>query len=631
MTITRICLFLLALTLCGCANDGAFLHAKSSLLQGDNTALRDLEKIVQDNPANVEYKNFYYKQRDSIVNRLLQKAETEKINGHWFEANSAYEEVLEIDQKNSRARQGVASVELAKSNEAKLQEASDLLVNNQNESAEVKVKQVLIDEPNNTRAKILAAAIERRKTDRDVVYSKVISKFKKPISLELKDANIKTVFELLSKATGVNFILDKELKADTKVSVYVKHTTVDNALKNIFSSNQLSRKVLNENTVLVYPNSKKSEYEEIIAKTFYLKSVEPKKAEELIRTVVKTKDIFIDDKLNILVMRDTYEAIRNAEKLINAYDLGDPEVLLEVEILEISSTLASELGLRWPSQVTAGVKGSAGSGQLSFDELKHFNSGLATLTITDPVLIFNLRKSDGGSNLLANPHIRVKNHKKAKVHIGDRVPVITNTSTATGFVSESVAYLDVGLKLDVEPSIMMDDEVSIDIGLEVSNIVNEVVTKSGSVSYRLGTRNAETTLRLKNGETQVLAGLINNEERTSADKVPGLSSLPIIGRLFSNKSQSNNKTELVLLITPKIVRNLDISESNPSEFSIGTETGNARPSMGSSAVYQIDIQPTAQVQQESSEIPAGESPALTPIMPIQLNIPLPPPLPEVKN
>ena len=109
--------------------------------------------------------------------------------------------------------------------------------------------------------------------------------------------------------------------------------------------------------------------------------------------------------------------------------------------------------------------------------------------------LFNLKSSDGASNLLANPHIRVKNRKKAKIHIGDRVPVITNTSTATGFVSESVSYLDVGLKLDVEPTIMMDDEVSIDVGLEVSNIVNEIVTSKGSVSYRLGTRNAATVLR----------------------------------------------------------------------------------------------------------------------------------------
>ena len=239
--------------------------------------------------------------------------------------------------------------------------------------------------------------------------------------------------------------------------------------------------------------------------------------------------------------------------------------------------------------------------------------------------LFNLKSSDGASNLLANPHIRVKNRKKAKIHIGDRVPVITNTSTATGFVSESVSYLDVGLKLDVEPTIMMDDEVSIDVGLEVSNIVNEIVTSKGSVSYRLGTRNAATVLRLKNGETQMLAGLINNEERSSADKVPGLSSLPVIGRLFSSKKTSGSKTEIVLLIRPKIIRNLMVPYGlGHTEVSLGTEgSGRYSSGNGNSSNYET---PVYQTQQEIQPPPL-ETSLPPPITPIQLNIPAPPPLP----
>lgn len=177
----------------------------------------------------------------------------------------------------------------------------------------------------------------------------------------------------------------------------------------------------------------------------------------------------------------------------------------------------------------------------------------------------------GNSNLLANPRIRVKNKDKAKVHIGDKIPVVTTTTTATGFAAESVSYLDVGLKLDVEPTVSLDDEVAIKVGLEVSSIAREIRTGTGSLTYQMGTRNASTTLRLRDGETQVLAGLISDEERKSVSQVPGLGSLPLLGRLFGSHSDSSNKTEIVLLITPRIIRNLSRPDTSYEKFASGTE------------------------------------------------------------
>ena len=193
------------------------------------------------------------------------------------------------------------------------------------------------------------------------------------------------------------------------------------------------------------------------------------------------------------------------------------------------------------------------------------------MTLSNPALILNLRKLDSETNLLANPHVRVRNREKAKVHVGERVPVITTTSTANVGVSQSVNYLDVGLKLEVEPNIYLDDDVAIKVGLEVSNIIEQIKQTSGLLAYRLGTRNASTTLRLKDGETQILAGLIQNDERRSTNKVPGLSDLPIVGRLFSNRSDDNQKTEIVLLITPRVVRNIVRPSADMAEFASGTE------------------------------------------------------------
>jgi general secretion pathway protein D len=173
----------------------------------------------------------------------------------------------------------------------------------------------------------------------------------------------------------------------------------------------------------------------------------------------------------------------------------------------------------------------------------------------------------------------VKNREKAKIHIGDRVPVITTTAaTGGGFVSESVTYLDVGLKLDVEPTIYLEGDVGIKVGLEVSNIVKEVVgkTNSNTLTYQIGTRNANTTLRLHDGETQILAGLISNEDRSSASKVPGLGDFPLLGRLFSSHSDTKNKTEIVLLITPHVMRNINRPDAGKIEFFSGTDAAVGR-------------------------------------------------------
>jgi general secretion pathway protein D len=223
--------------------------------------------------------------------------------------------------------------------------------------------------------------------------------------------------------------------------------------------------------------------------------------------------------------------------------------------------------------VSVGLQGAAGvPGQVSGTEATHMNSGLVRLNVSDPLFALNLRDQIGRNNILANPRIRVKNREKARIHIGDKVPVITTTAGATGFVSESVNYLDVGLKLDVEPQVYLEDDVGIKIGLEVSSVSNQIKTSSGTLAYQLGTRNATTTLRLHDGETQVLAGLISNEDRRNSTEVPGLASLPIAGRLFQNREDTANKTEVVLLITPHVVRNIERPDARLEEFNSGTET-----------------------------------------------------------
>jgi general secretion pathway protein D len=339
-------------------------------------------------------------------------------------------------------------------------------------------------------------------------------------------------------------------------------------------------------------------YQDLMVKSFYLGNADAKSTMAMLRTLVKTKDIYVDDRLNLLVMRDTPEAIRLAEKLVAVQDLAEPEVMLDVEVLEIKRGRLLDLGMQYPSQfsllntITTDTATSSTVGApvvttnttlsplpLTVDKLRNLTG--AEITMNNPQL--NLQKVDSDVNILANPRIRVKNHEKAKIHIGDKVPVITSNTTSTGVVSESVSYLDVGLKLDVEPSVLMRDDVQIKVGLEVSNIVREIRSNNGTLTYQIGTRNAGTTLRLKDGETQVLAGLISDEDRKSAAKIPGLGDLPLLGRLFSDHHDERNKTEIVLLITPRILRSDSTRQPALTEFRGGTESdiggGGSSPSL----------------------------------------------------
>lgn len=584
-----------AFLLVGCAAERSFREGKALLSEGKGEeGLSLVEKAVREDPEALEYRTYLIKQRESFTRQILLQADANLLNNRFDEADAAYRRVLGLDRGSPRATAGIEAVKAARRHKALVDEAERAFSKGQTAIAETMLRQVLGDNPRHRDGKALQRRIDDKMAQTQVGNVQLMSSIKKPITLEFRDASLQSVFELISRTVGINFIFDKDVKPDLRTSLFVKNILIEDALQLLLVSNQLEKKVLNENTILIYPNNpaKQRDYQELVVRSFYLANADVKQTLNMIRTLLKTRDIFIDEKLNLLIMRDTPEGIRMAEKLIAAQDLAEPEVMLEVEILEVKRSRLTELGIQYPNQftvlspsftstaLTSGVGGivantTSVSGPLTVDGLKDLNG--TRIGIANPVL--NLREEDSDTNMLANPRIRVKNRDKAKIHIGDKVPVITSTSTSTGFVAESVNYLDVGLKLDVEPSIHLDDEVDMKVGLEVSNIVREIKSANGTVTYQVGTRNASTTLRLRDGETQALAGLINNEDRTSANKVPGLGDIPLLGRLFSNHRDDRSKTEIVLLITPHIVRNLDRPEA-VVEFMSGTDAAIGSPQMG---------------------------------------------------
>ena len=572
-------LICLVFLIAGCAGKKAFRQGIDLSDHGQiEEGLEKIEQASKEDPNNLQYRVALVSRRSQGINTLLQEADSLLNESKLSDAETQYTRVLNIDKNNVRAQAGLKQVTQARRHAELLVEANLDFDSGDFASVAEKTRAVLLENPKHRDAMTLRGKVEGAQA-KNQFTPPTLRKYNSPLTLEFRDAPVKMVFDVLSTTTGVNFILDKDLRPEQRVSIFVKQVTFDKALSMLLESNQLDRKIINENTVIVYPRNpqKSQEYEELVVKTFYLTNADPKQTSNMLRTILKVRDIFVDDRLNMMVVRDTPENIRLAEKLIASQDLADPEVLLDVTVVEIKRSKILDLGIQPPSQLglitPREIVGDASVAlPLTLQSFTHLNRSNISVGGTPSV---NFNQSVSNLNVLANPSIRVRNREKAKIHVGDRVPIISASLPATtgGGTTETITYVDVGIKLEVEPNIYLEGSVAIKVALEVSSLGQATTTKNGTLVYQIGTRNTSTLLRLKDGETQLLAGLINDQDRKAVNGLPGLADLPLIGRLFASHKDEREKTEIVLSITPHIVRNIERPSAGEMQFWSGTATG----------------------------------------------------------
>lgn len=571
--------------LAGCAAELHHRDGVTAIEEGNYAkGVAELSKATELKPKDLEYRRDWLRARETATAKLLGTAADAAAAGRPADAEQAYKTILGYERENPRALAGLDTLTVVARAANDVTVARQAFKHGDVTRASELLAQVLKNVPGQSDAKALLAEIEAQQSADIPAVPTLSGAYKKPINLEFRDASIKMVFDALSRTTGINFIFDREVRGDQKTTVFLKQTTLDDAIDVILSTGQLEKKILNASSVLIYPNTpaKQREYQDLMVKAFYLANVDAKQAATMLKTVLKLKDVYVDDKYNMLVLRESPESIALAEKLIALQDLEEPEVMLEVEVLEINRNRLLNLGVQWNGQFTVsplavttssdsgnGSTGGTATSTMKLSDLKSLNS--TRIGITPPSATINLQKTDGDANLLANPRIRVRNREKAKFLIGDKVPVVTTTSTGT-YVSENIQYLDVGLKMEVEADIHLRDEIGLKVALEVSSLVSSVKTNNGSQAYQIGTRNVNTALRLKDGETQIMAGLINDEDRSSANRIPLLGDLPVLGRLFGSQNDNRQKTEIVLSITPHLVRNIQRKNPAAESFWSGTES-----------------------------------------------------------
>ncbi|MDP9712321.1 UNVERIFIED_ORG: general secretion pathway protein D [Pseudomonas fluorescens] len=534
--------------------------------------LARIEEGLRENPRDTELHLLLNSGRAKAITALLTSGDTDRARRDFASARTAYSRVLTIEPNNRRAQDALRQLDYLRSMDEKLELARGDLRRGDIYGADRQVKQILELDPKNDGALELQGNIRLVQSRNVIQYPQLRTRLDRPVTLEFRDANLKTIFEVLSQVAGLNFIFDKDLRPDMKATIFVRDVRIEDAVQLLLQQNQLHQKVVNENTLLIFPDSpqKLKDYQELVMRTFYLTSIDANTALNMIKTMLKTRDVFVDERLNTLTMRDTEDAVRMAEKLLQSQDQSNPEVVLEVEVMEVATQRILDLGLQWPN--TFGVVNSDGSAVTILDQLKGINSSRISIS---PSPQAKINAQDNDINTLASPVIRVSNREQARIHIGQRVPIISATSvpsTQGPVITESVTYLDVGLKLEVQPTVHLNNEVAIKIALEVSNATPLEPTRQGTIPVQVDTRNAQTSLRLHDGETQILAGLMRNDHGATGNKIPGLGDIPGLGRLFGSNKDTIGKSELVLSITPRIVRNLPYQSPSDMEFPTGTET-----------------------------------------------------------
>jgi general secretion pathway protein D len=584
----------------GCAADRAFSAGESLEADGKyEEAMFSYAEAFRNDPEESKYRVRFLSTRDKAADERYKRGVAKSEKGDYANALIEFQTAYGLDPSQRLYKQLADDTARKKDAQQAFREGADFEKANKIKDAHRFYAKA---------ADLCPAQKEYKKAlDRTsgLLYNKLAGfelnlKSAKPFTFKLSNSRLKDSFRILSRLSGITFLFDENVK-DLPVSITLEKTNFQQVLSLLLTMNKLGCKTLNESTLLVYPRTpeKVKQYEEMRIRTFHLNYMDAKKAVNLVRTMVPVRKIHVNEESNSIVVRDTSYVVDVIEKLLDANDNPDAEVLLDVEVVELTDKNTRNVGLVLSRYAVDLGAFNLGNGLLLADKLSSVqtqdsstttDAGIANLLqafswggyggfVTVPNATYNFGKTVAKAEVLSNPKIRVKNKEKAKFNIGTRQPITTTTTngTATGY-SVNVQYVDVGVKVDAEPTIQVNNDIDIKLSLEVSSIVGKEKLGDGITTVvTIGTRNLQTVLSLKDGETSVIGGLISRTNTDSKTKIFILGDIPLIGPLLSGNDMSKDKTELVLAITPRLVRGVTVSPHNLASFMSGKEDD---PSLG---------------------------------------------------
>jgi general secretion pathway protein D len=596
----------LVLTLVSCASSGSLRVARTAESnQNYDVAVAEYTKILRENPNN----------RDARMG--LERAKLRASQDHF-----------------TRARRLAATGKLEEAL-VEYQLAAELNPSNADIDRELRDTrnqlraQIAIRDDGKTRLESLI----RQSLDAPLPGAALPEDATLPESVIFRDASARDIYSAIGKFTDISVVFDPGFR-DQPVSIDLRNKTLAEALDMLATSTRTFWRSTGDRGIIVVPDTaaKRREYEEEVVRTFYLSNADLKETIDILRIVVDARRIASLTATNALTIKDTPERITAAGKIISAIDKARPEVIIDVELLEVNRTHLHEYGLQLasPSVAPNGISGQADVNRegLTLRDLTNLTQADVLLTNL-PALYYRLLKSDGATRILANPQLRTTEGIPAQARFGERVPVPVTTFApiAAGGVQTqpitSFNYEPIGVNIDITPRMHHDDAVSLALKIELSSISG---TGFGGLPT-FGSRSINTVIRLKDGETNMLAGLIRDEERTTLAGVPGLGDIPVIGRLFGYDKKETTQTDIILTLTPRIVRVLNLTAEDLRPFRVPRDSG----AIGADAVPPL---PIPLPQPAPPKPPGGDDatgvPALAPTFPgnqgpaVPLGVPKPP-------
>jgi len=540
-----------------------------------SAALRDARRAEdrQDyDVAVIEYTRALQREPDSVNARTgLQRARLRASQDHFTRARRFV--------ANGRLDEAVAEYKLAAELNPDNADIAGELAQAQNQLR----TQVVVNRGGKTE---LEALVDRMKDQRLPGFDVPADPL--PEGLNFRAAPNDVIIRALATMAKVNVVFDPAFRP-APISFEARNQTFAEALQSIAASTQNFYRVTAPRTVTIVPDTpaKRREYEEDVVRTFYLSNADVKETMDLLRIVIDARRIGGMQGTNAITITDTAERVEAAGRLISMIDKARPEVLINVELLEVSRNRLAEYGLQFasPNDKTgpSGISGSADANRagLTLNDLKNL-TGSQILMSNVPALYYRLLKDEGTGRVLANPQLRAQVGMSAQAQFGERVPVPVTTFSpiATGGVNQqpitSFNYENIGVNIDITPRTHMNNDVTLALAISVTSISG--VGFGGLPTF--GNRLVKTTIRLRDGETNMLAGLIRDDERKSQRGIPGLSDIPGVGRLFGHSKDERQQTDVILMLTPRIVRVLELTEEDLRAFQMGRNSGAAGAASG---------------------------------------------------
>ncbi len=564
----------------GCATPGQHdLDEGRRLFASENwdQSVHFFTKALEKYPDNTEVKLLLKGARLRSSQAHMTKGEAFMRDGSYDMAIAEFQMSITMNPGNRKALSLIRKAKNMKTALFYIKQSRNMLKSRQYKQGKESLLKALKLDPENDEAKKLLSYFEREKESQPKFRVKL--KNNNPVSLKFKNTPLISVFEVLSTLTGINFIFDKDLK-ESNVTLFMTDVPFDKFIDVLLKTHGLSAKIVDEKTMLIYPDTsvKNKEYQDLVIRTFYLANIGAKKMASILTKVLKTQNIIINEKLNALILRAPEDVIKLAARVIEANDMTEAEVLLNVEILEVSRSKEKQFGIEIePASVSVGI----GEGNSKIEENTSFVgkaslkalSGLTSqeVYLSVPRATLNFLKKDGDTKILASPQIRVKNGQNSKILIGERVPLRTNRRVdTTGAITYDFQYFEIGVKLNAMPVINMNGQITINLKLEISALGPNVGT-ADDPQFSILTRTAQSIVTVLDGEAIVIGGLIRDEERESMRSIPYIEQLPLLGRIFSSESTENRRTDIIMAITPVIIRELVIPDADISQMWSGSE------------------------------------------------------------